>query len=256
MGFDCSASEGPCEAYRLPVRLGAMDDGMVVAITQRDRFLSRFIIFRNESVGWRVVGCVDAAITRYFDPTIRSTQIGGRWWLVLIDQTGSGTGYARTRQRWFQFRKGRVAEALSILDQAYLLVGPDVNTWRASAVVTGFSSSGSEDSFTVLYRSAFTLANTKAEDVGLIGTRQATAVYWRQNAKQAFRLNERAGLGKDEIANSFTPGPESDILQSDFLKLEARDLRRIASGPPRSRRNGCKPAFRSSHPARCTRSLL
>ena len=218
--FDCQA-EWPCRAWIEEVQLSATRRYVVLRLSQPLRELNRYLVFDNKS---RLIGYIDSAFAKYFDPVLYTREVGNKWWLVLREQSGSGMGAYERTQRWFEVHAGKLREALSILDDGYMLSYPGWYLRRPSAFVTGYEHTLHGDRLRVLFLLDYTLADDYGVDIGLFGSIQEKVVYSRGNGEAAFRLS--AAESRD-IARIW-PGAEDP---TDFLQAALPDLMMIAHSP-------------------------
>jgi hypothetical protein len=223
-GFDCQA-DPPCEVWSEPVPLPPDGSrGIALRFTRPGYDLNRFLIFRREGAVWRLAGYIDSNFAKYFDPILCAKQLGGRWWLVVQETSGSGTGFLELTQRWFETRDGQLQEVLSILDDSRALGYPGEFIVHSSATVMDFQRTGNGDLMRVLFRLAFTLAGNDGVDRGFFGSIERTAEYRRRGNESRF------GPGASEIAGIFRPGPRHD-LATEFVRYDLQNLLKIAAGP-------------------------
>ena len=233
-GFACQP-DLPCEAWVDSVQLSQTRTRFVaLRFTQPSMQLSRYLLFEETGTVWKLVGHIDSGFAKYFDPVLYSKELGSTWWLVLREQSGSGTGLFEWIQRWFEMKNGHLREVLSILDEGYYLIAfPGEYVCRPAAIVTDYQRTSSGDLIRVLYRLAFTLVDDDGVDRAFFGSIEKSAVYRRSKSEATFRLDASEGVSENEINRVFRPfppflGPDST---SDFLRYDLHNLLRIAGGP-------------------------
>ncbi len=228
--FDCKP-DSPCQVWLEPVQL-SWDTTRFIALrfTQSNTELNRYLVFGDKGNAWKLVGYIDAGFAKYFDPTLNLKEVGGKWWLVLREQSGSGTGYRASIQRWFEMRDRQLYEALSLPDQAYHLDYPGRYVRRPSAIVTDFERTIGGDLVRVLLRIAFTLVDDEGVDRAFLGSVERTIVYKRNRNEIAFHLDPADGASQSDIESIFRPPFGSDSA-TDFLREDLQHLLRIAMGP-------------------------
>jgi hypothetical protein len=232
-GFDCQP-DLPCEAWLDPVQLSWAGTRFVaLRFTQPTRQLSRYLLFQEAGTGWKLVGHIDSGFAKYFDPVLYPKELGSTWWLVLREQSGSGTGYHEWIQRWFEMKEGHLREVFSILDEAYLIAFPGDYVRRPAAIVTDYQRTKSGDLIRVLYRLAFTLVDNDGVDRAFFGSIEKPALYRRNRNETTFRLDATEGASENDINRVFRPWPPSlgPDSATDFLRYNLQNLLRIAGGP-------------------------
>ena len=223
-GFDCQA-DPPCEVWSEPMPLPPDGSrGIALRFTKSQTELDRYLIFRQEDTAWKLAGYIDSNFAKYLDPVLYPKQLGGRWWLIMREQSGSGTGFQESIQRWFEMKDGHLREVFSALDDAYILGYPGEFVLRPSAIVTDYQRTRHGDLLRILLRLAFTLVDKDGVDRGFFGSIEKTAEYRRQGDESRFVLRGA------EIDRIFRPGPRED-LATEFLRYDLQNLLRIASGP-------------------------
>lgn len=81
---------------------------------------TRYLVFSrrpDEAVrkqGWKLLGYADHDFTKYEQPSHRFVNATGKRWLVIRVQTGSGSGFARYHERWYEVSNAGVREVLTI----------------------------------------------------------------------------------------------------------------------------------------------
>jgi hypothetical protein len=172
--FDCRDSV--CQAWLQQIQLSL--DGsrsVVLPFTQREQQMNRYLVFNDK---FRLIGYFDSTFAKYFDPVIYPVDLGGKSWLVLREQVGSGTGFYEMIQRWFEIKSGKLREVLSILDHAFLLSYPGQYVRRTSARVTGLEHTREGDLFRVQYRLDYALPGEgDGVDTGYFGSFSKDVIY-------------------------------------------------------------------------------
>jgi hypothetical protein len=227
--FDCQP-DLPCEAWIQALQLSSdRSEFLAVRFTQPDRELNRYLVFRQTGNAWKLVGHIDSGFAKYFDPVLYPKELSNKWWLVLREQSGSGTGYYESIQRWFELRAGALQEVLSILSDAYVLGYPGEFAIRPTAIVTDFQQGSIGDLFRVLYRVAFTLVDENGVDRAFFGSTEEASLYRRDRSEVAFHPDVPKGTIYDEIrALRYKTAQD---LATWFLSHDFQNLMKIARGP-------------------------
>lgn len=226
-GFDCRPN-APCEIWLQQVPLST--DGtrfMALRFTQPGMQLDRYLLFHQQKTGWKLAGHIDSGFAKYFDPVLYPKEVGGKSWLVLREQSGSGTGYQEAIQRWFEVKGGRLREVLSILDDAYILGHPGEYVLRPSAIVMDFQRTGTGDLLRVLYRLVYALVDDDGVDRAFFGSIEKSVTYRRNRNETSFHLD--AGASENDM-KVFGPNLGQD-LATEFLKNDFQNLLKISRGP-------------------------
>jgi hypothetical protein len=254
-GFDCR-SDLRCEAWIEPMQLSWERTRFVaLRFAQEDRQLNRYLVFEQEGTVWKLAGHIDSVFAKYFDPILYPKELGGKWWLVLREQSGSGTGYHESIQRWFEMKGEHLREVLSILDQAYILGYPGHYISRPAAIATDFQRTERGDLVRVLYRLAFTLVDDDGVDRGFLGSIEKTAVYRRRANETTFHLDATKGASENDIETIFWPSFRPN-LATDFLRNDLQGLLRIARGPKSAERRWLAETLKEFPPGVERRELM
>ncbi len=227
---DC---ESACEALIQPLQIS---DGanlyIALRFTERMEELNRYLVFRRPAVFtrgnvvWTLAGYIDSGVARYFDPVLYEREPGGKWWLVLSEQSGSGTGFYSSLQRWFEVQAGLLREVLSILDNAYILGYPGEFVLRPAAIITDYQHTTTGDIFRILFRVTFTLIDDDGVDRAFFGSTEKTYFHRRDRNEVAFHLTGPEHAPGDDILDIH------EDRATWFLRQDFDNLRKIARGRP------------------------
>ncbi len=233
-GFDCQ-SDLACEASIQPLQLSPWNRSVALRFTKPMAELNRYLVFQQPDVfpgksgAWALAGYIDSGFAKYFDPVLYTRQLGGKWWLVLSEQSGSGTGFDSSLQRWFEVKHGRLREVLSLLDKAYLLAYPDEFNVRPAGILTDYQRTATGEAFRGVCRVAFTLADDDAVDRAFLGSTERAIVYRRNRDEDSFHLSGADGAPCDNIPGILLPDSNQE-LATWFLRQDFENLRKIARG--------------------------
>jgi len=111
----------PATAFKratAPFRLERIDEGETTLLTVSDagRNYWQLLLFRKTDAGWRFVGPLDYANSQEGrQPAYRFVGDGrpqGKSWFVVASAVGSGAGYSRSEEVWYDLGGERIREAL------------------------------------------------------------------------------------------------------------------------------------------------
>jgi hypothetical protein len=106
----CSADA--CEAEVARHELDGVPGAEAVLRLNMSHNVGRYLVFKRGGRAWRLVGFVEHDFNRYADSTYHVARAGGRNWLVVRGQGGSGTGFALYGETWYEVGRGGLRPVL------------------------------------------------------------------------------------------------------------------------------------------------
>lgn len=73
----------------------------------------RFLIFKQDATGWKLLGHIDHDFNRYRMAEHRVVRFGGKPWLVINSQAGSGSGFSLYDETWYRVADNGIRKVLS-----------------------------------------------------------------------------------------------------------------------------------------------
>jgi hypothetical protein len=107
------ACSGDCEANLSYLELnGRPGRELVLKLTWSFNFC-RFLIYEGKFNNWKFLGHIDHDFNRYQMARHRVSNFGGRPWLVVRGQAGSGSGFSLYEETWYEVSNAGVRPVLN-----------------------------------------------------------------------------------------------------------------------------------------------
>lgn len=258
-GFEGGCTGGDCEAAVFRHELDG-EPGLE-SVLKLMRPLSdscRYMVFTRAGAGvWKLLGHVDHDFNRYEMSRHRVASAGGRNWLVVRGQEGSGTGYSLYGETWYGVGAGGVRPVL------HYPVEGHVSSWPAglsralkARVVAPRRAVDEKAAITILFTVTYYVPVDSETDASLTFVNRHHARYAWDDAARKFVFDvSRSDITPQEIGAvvdlQFDPAQSQQIggttFSSDggayvrggcevFLKYNLRGLSKFAASGSRARR--------------------
>ena len=137
----CAASA--CEAEVARHELDGEPGREAVLRLNMPHNVGRYLVFKRAPGGaWRLLGFVEHDFNRYADSYYRVERAGGRNWLVIYGQEGSGQGFALYGETWYEAAPDGLREVLHYPVQGSLYPGPETLGHELSSKLVSTQSDG------------------------------------------------------------------------------------------------------------------
>ena len=226
-GIDFFASCGSCQAEAFEYNLDGEPGNEVLLRIGRVEAVARYLIFRWQADGWKLIGHIDA-LGKYRSPQHTIVLSGGLTWLTIQSQGATGSGVATFVDRVFLVKDGRLVEAFRYIADGSQS-GTGYETAREfNASVRSCTLAGDVVTAEIDYSVMYSVADFRnpADNVVLFAKHQRATITKRLRSHEQFD-RKRSSLSERELDAVYNIDSLSD---EDFLKYNYKDLTQIAAG--------------------------
>ena len=231
-GLDFFTDCGSCQAEDFEYNLDGEPGNEVLLRIGRVEAVARYLIFRWQADGWKLIGHIDA-LGKYREPQHTIVLSGGLTWLTIQSQGATGSGVATFVDRVFLVRDGRLVEAFRYLSDGSQSGGSRSGTsYEAdrefNASVRSCTLTGDVVTAEIDYSVRYTIADfhNPAENIILFAKHQRATITKRLGRHEQFD-RKRSSLSERELDAVYNIDSLSD---EDFLKYNYKELTQIAAG--------------------------
>lgn len=190
---------------------------------------TRYLVFSrrpNEAtrkLKWKFLGYADHDFTKYEQPSHRVVATAGSRWLVIRVQTGSGSGFARYHERWYEVSGADVREVLTIPASGHASSTCLIPTLDVKSRFLNYRVANNVEAIKILFS-----ATWQAPCTGRNGDRPRTlwirnqeATYVRRFGGTEYRLDpSRSQINARELDQVYNLNDYSeDFLENNFARL-------------------------------------
>jgi len=209
----------------------------LLRVSDRAAESCRYLVFNRlndrSKADWRLLGYIDHGFGRYRMPEHFIVNSGGKNWLVVKVQQGSGSAFAVYWDRLFQVESDSIKEILRVPSEGHLSTSGSYPTNEFTTKIVDCAVNNSVTTVHLEFSVSYSAFTASGEEV-LLWNKKQTAFYRRDSTTNQVALDRsNSDLPEEEIAAIYVRDWLSD---DDFIKYNKEELTEIAQGPDNNRK--------------------
>lgn len=218
---------------------GEPGNEVLLRVSDKSSEECRYVLFkplkhRAGKPRWKLLGYIDHDFGRYQMPEHSIVDSGGRKWLKVTVQMGSGSGYALYYNRLFSVDQTGLQELLQFPSEGVTVLGCDNHLVREFKTrLVRCELSGATTTVIIDFLATYSV-NSDGNEVELWKKKQK-AMYQTDPISQKLTLDpSQSDFGEEELKAMYD---EDGISQKDFILYNLGELSRIALETENPRKN-------------------
>lgn len=257
--------EGNCEATIFTHELdGDAGEEILLKLIKTDN-VCRYVLFRGSPTAElepKLIGHVDHDFNRYQMSTHRVVNAAGKNWLVIRGQGGSGSGFSRYSETWYEVRRKSLRSVLHYPESGRASSWPRGSSREFQAEVVASPQTEERDEkpvLTIRYSVSYSMNESGEKENALLFENEHHARYvWNERKREFVFAAQLSDVAEDEIfAIAGYEDPELEISSYDvFFKYNLKSLLKIARGQDGERKNWLRQSLEDCARTPATEALL
>lgn len=230
---------GECEADVARYELDGEPGKEAVLRLNMPHNFGRYLVYKRAGRGgWKLLGYADHDFNRYVDSSYNVVRAGGRNWLVIYGQEGSGSGFALYGETWYEVAHDGLREVLSYPVEGSLYPGQNTLGHEIKSEVVALGTKDGRASVTIRFGVTYQIfADFNSEPLNLFTNSQRARFVWDENARVFAFDAARSEITPEEM-NVVAAGEVISELDAwdVFLKYNCGRIRKVAASGGRTKR--------------------